>query len=399
MNPLFCISIIETIHPPNTAGLKYLIIEYLKLELFKPVLWDMIRILILIILTIAYANSNNNLFVIDSKLYSIQDEKKFLLAENIVDIFNYDNKTYLVQQNGDNLTILKVTRYKFIPFINNKTFLRNVTTIKNLDNLIGVEVKKNKIFLVAENKIITLNPNFKVENEIALVSFKTTFLSNSILTLKNSSSYYIYDIENLNKPLFNVSKGFVLQISKINDYYLGLILQKSEEDKLENEYTLEIAIFTNQNNTFHPYTLLQKKVKVSYDSIYYFIPIQNKYIILQEKDESNIYELDMTNKQNPSLKGFKKINSFYSYFEDNLLFTINSENLTIYDLQGNEFNPLLSIPNVNLIFYSKGTLYYLQYNSQFGIWKLSSINFYKNSITNNDLNIPFYSLPEEVIPL
>ncbi|MCS7244246.1 MAG: hypothetical protein RMJ36_05895 [Candidatus Calescibacterium sp.] len=345
--------------------------------------------LIFIILIILYSWANDKYFIIDSSLYRINKEQRLKLVDNIIDVFYLNDKPYFIQQDGEGINILTIKNVKFIPFLKNQISVHKVLTIKDAGRYIGTSVRENKFFLFTEKLIYIVNSNHTIEKESVLSHLECVYNNSDTFVLKKvkSNAFLIYNINNLSEPVFTIFATNLNQIVKNNSYYLCLCFSYI----YDNQYDLSIIYFNKQMNT----TIFRKSVKIFYDSIFYILPINDRYVLLQEKEEATLYEFS----DSFYLKPIKKVESLYSYFTKNYLFTINKNNLTIYYFQDYDFYPIFSVPNVSFIFYSKDKLYYLFYEKFSGIWKLNSLDFKNDLLLQGDEELIFYTLPEEVIPI
>lgn len=349
-----------------------------------------IKIILIILFLTFFTNAKEKFLIIDYNLYKVTENSKELLTSNIIDLFTLNGKTYLIKIENDNLYILSLKNYKFLPFVNNKPILKTVFKIKNINNYLGTIIKENKIIIITQKSIIYLNNNFEIENKIDLNNNICVYKSLNNIAIKNTNTYYIYEVDNIKKPIFSILTDSLIQVTQIKNNYLAL----TSSQIYENKHLISITYHDNQKT----HTILSQISPIHYDSLFYIIPINdqsndNKYFFLQEKEELTLFQITPNN----HLKQLKKIKSYYSYYQDNYLFVISENNLTVYKLQNIEPHPLFSIPNVNYIFYYPSKLYYLCYENN--IWKFKSISFYNNDIfLEDDMEIIFYNLPEEVIP-
>ncbi|MCX7759362.1 MAG: hypothetical protein N2169_07150 [bacterium] len=347
------------------------------------------KCLIFIILIIFYSFASDKYFIIDSSLYRINREQKLKLVDNIIDVFYLNDKPYFVQQDRENINILTIKNVKFIPFLKNQINVNKVVTIRNVGRYVGTLTKENKFFLFTEKLIYIINSDHTVEKEYVLSDLECVYNDSDTFVLKKvkSNAFLIYNINNLSEPVFTIFATNLNQVVKNNTYYLCLCFSYI----YDNQYDLSINYFDKRMRS----TIFRKNVKIFYDSIFYILPINDRYILLQEKEEATLYEFSDSFYLNP----VRKVESLYSYFAKNYLFTINKNNLTIYYFQDHDFNPIFSIPNVSLIFYSKDKLYYLFYEKFSEIWKLNSLYFKNDLLFQSDEELIFYTLPEEVIPI
>ncbi|MFN4220464.1 MAG: hypothetical protein ACK4GJ_06065 [bacterium] len=346
--------------------------------------------LLLISFALAFSFANDKkYFIIDSSLYRIENEKKFLILDNVEDLFYYQGTPFFVQLNENQISIFQLKKTKLIPFLQNRESVRKIADIKTSEKYLGNFQFKNQIFILTNKSVYLLEKNYfptlleKWENFECVNIFQNTF---ALKNIKNNL-YYVYENKYPLNYLFNSNFDILLQVSKINQSYLVLGLNQL----YGNQYNLNLKYINPKNNI----TLFSKPVSVFYDSIFYFIPINEKYVLLQEKDKVGLYQ--MVN--DSFLKEISEIPSFYSYFTNNYLFVINNENLNIFLWQDYDFYPLFSIPKVNFIFFLSDTLYYLFYDLHEEVWKMGNLKIEQNSPIQYYQEIVFFKLPEEVIPI
>ncbi|MFN3477909.1 MAG: hypothetical protein ACK4ZM_00890 [bacterium] len=339
-------------------------------------------------LAFSFAN-DKKYFIIDSSLYRIENEKKFLILDNVEDLFYYRNVPFFIQINENQISIFQLKKVKLVPFLQNRESVQKIADIKTSEKYLGNFQFQDQIFILTNNSVYLLQKNSfptlldKWENFECVNVFQNTF---ALKNVKNNL-YYIYENKYPLTYLFSSNFDILLQVSKVNQGYFVLGLNQL----YGNQYNLNLKYINPKNDT----TLFSKPVSVFYDSIFYIIPINENYILLQEKDKVGLYQ--MVN--DSFLKKISDIPSFYSYFTNNYLFVVDNENLNIFLWQDSDFYPLFSIPKVNFIFFLFDNLYYLFYDFQEEIWKMSSLKIEQNSPVQYCQEMVFFKLPEEVIPV
>ncbi|MCS7164752.1 MAG: hypothetical protein RMJ51_00495 [Candidatus Calescibacterium sp.] len=339
------------------------------------------------LLLVYYAFGGDRYFVIDSSLYRIEHGQMIILKDNIVDIFYISDKPHFVQWQDQEVNVLTFRSIGFIPFIRSNIY--KVLSIRGIDRYVGTVAREGVFFIVTDKSLQAIGKDYKISKKIEFRDFEAAFTYSELIVLKNlrSGVFYIYEIDRLDQPIFTVNYSHLLQILKNDHGYFLLALSHI----YENQYELLVDLV--RDNACH--SVLRKKIKVFYDSTFYLVRINSQYLLLQEKGEATLYRIT----DSLSLMSVKKIPSYYSYFVNGYLFTINQSNLIVYYFRDGEFDPVFSIPNVSFIFYSRDRLYYLSQDSIAGVWKLNSMVFKDDRIYRDNEEIVLYSMPEEVIPI
>jgi len=350
------------------------------------------RLLIFLILILSFSFCSEKYFIIDSSLVQVEDGKKMILIDNIVDFFYYNNKPYFIQQTESGINILTLYKTRFLPLFPSKNKLQKIFQIKEESQYMGNFIKDQNIFVVFKNNIYIFEKMTKYK-KIKLDTFTCVYYSDELIGLKKlkngseNNAIFVYEVDKLINPLFTVESDNLLQILKGDDFFISLELSQIYQE----DYTLKIRYISKDFSK----DIFENNVKVFYNSVFYIILLDRNHLLLQTGENANIYNID----QNLNMKLVGSIESFYSYFANPYLFVINKNNLTVYYWTKSEIRPFFSIPNVSFIFYSNSKLYYLFYSKDMNVWVYNYLVIDKDFVFENNEELILYTLPEEVIPI
>ena len=346
----------------------------------------------LIFLLVNYSWSLNY-YIVDSSLYKMKDNQQYLITKNVIDFFYYQNNIFFIIRENEDLAIFKFSKTKFLPFFN-KERIQKIATIKNDNRYIASFTYLDKIFILTNKSVYLFDKGLSLKKYLDLLDnfyLTNTFKNNLVIKNTKNNLYFVYNISDTRKPIFTIDFDYFIQGIESDNYYILMGLNHL----YDNEYNLLVKIKDKKNSTLNFLNLLSQKVKVYYDSTFYLIPINDNYILFHQKDKLTLYQLINYS----LLKPVYFIESYYSYFVNNYLFTIDKSNLSVYYFENNFLTPLFSIPRVNFIFYFQEKVYYLFYDENDQVWKYTYISFDNKLPVKSEEEIIFYNLPEEVIPV
>jgi len=373
-------------------------------------------------------NSKLEYLILDNTLYYVDNNETQTMLKNIID-FNYldENNVILFQkeQNSINIYILSKTTYNksiinLFPFLKDSKITKEVKKLYTINlekneyvgNIIKKDEKSNisKILVLLSNLITEIElkgKNIVNIKKLVLNQLSIDYLSPTFLTLQKENEYYIYDPENLKKPLLNLNNTKIIQVSKINSSLIFLCLENNNLPKISKKEDYLVLKLVENNKIENLY---YEPTKVSYDSLYYIFPLNDDMIGLQINSNLKIFKLIKPNSNpnsdnNSKIKKIIELKSYYSYFENNYLFTLNMDNLSIFTLKEDNLEPLFSIPNINYFYFKDQVLFYTLYDKDYNIWKLYSIlllpdkDLSKENVLIEKEELTLYTLPEKIILL
>jgi len=345
-------------------------------------------------------NSSLGYVILDNSLYYASGRKMELILDNIIDFTYVDDNIILFQKNNYLLSIYSLDKnvknddwLNFIPFFRREHRIKKLVEFdlgKNeyVGNIVKYYSKNiSKLFVLLTQSVVVLqkdNKNIKATNFMNFNDYKIVYTSSDFLTFQKDTNFYVYDVDNITKPLFTLSNVNLLQVLKMKEFFISLCTTK------DYNY-LVVKLF--KDGIFKD--LYYQAVRISYDSLFYMLPINDSFIAIQKNYNLTIFELDSY--QN-ILKEVETYPSYYSYFQDNYLFVLNLDNLSVFYLNNQNFDPLFSIPYVSYFYFDKGELFYVFYDKGDKIWKLSIVSLKDKLLIEKD-RIPLYSFPEKIIPL